>query len=376
MTKNVTKDSLEGNKSSMAESPKGQAVSIEKGRIVNVNIRDYTVDVRTEFTYKTITDLAFMVPYCHTAQGEGINFMPEVGSVCWFCVPSDNPTKGFVIGWGMPHEAGSYRSGRELLNPGDLHFSSRDGNFIYIRRGGIIQIGATPLCQTVYLPIRNIVQHFCENYEIHTPGGDLTWTVNRQDEDKGGHKGTVFTLAAHEYADDPVNKDPIALLKVGSHGDGNPTILTLRTLDSGGGVVQTELKIDKTGEVTWQVQKQVKFQFLDGFNLLVGKDAVLSAGQNFNIGATQDVGITGANISLSAGGSTAALGSSGASLDGAAVNLGDATFPAVVASTSFQAWVAAVTALLTGAAAGVPVVTAGPGNLPLAPPFTSTKVKA
>lgn len=364
--------SLGGGTSSMADSPSGGVVQIEKARVLAVNIANFTVDIRTENTYKTIEDVQYMVPYCHPAQGEGLNFMPEVGSSCWYCLPSDNQTKGFILGWGMTHESGSYRSGRELLNPGDLHFSSRDGNFIYIRRGGIIQIGASPICQTIYLPIRNILQHLCENYEIHTPGGDLTWNVNRQDEDMGGHKGTTFTLAAHEYADDPI-KDPLAVLKVGSHGDGNPTILTLQTRDQGGGAVQTELTIDKTGELKWTIQKAVSYDFKDDFNIKTGKAFSVNATTDANIKAGANVNVEAPNVALKAGGTTATFGAAGASIGGPAVNLGDAAFQAVVDTPSLEAWVAAVTALLTGSAPGTPVLT---GVLPQAAPFTSTKVKA
>lgn len=356
---------LKGGTAGKSDSPSGGSVSIEKARVIAVDIKQFTVDVRTENTYKNWPDLPFMVPYCHPAQGEGLNFMPEVGSSCWICMASDNQEKPFVLGWGMTHESGSYRSGRELLNPGDLHFAGRDGNFIFVRRGGIIQLGATPVCQTVYLPIRNILQQFCENYELHTPGGDLTWTVNRQDEDMGGHKGTLFMLAAHEYADDPI-RDPLAVLKVGSHGDGNPTILTLQTRDAGGGAVQTELTIDKTGELKWTIQKAVSYDFKDEFNIKTGKAFSVDASTDANIKAGANVNVEAPNIALKAGSTTATFGSAGASIGGPAVNLGDATFQAVVASPSFQAWVSAVSAALNSLGAPVPP----------AAPFTSTKVKA
>ena len=353
------------------ESPRGKSVKIEQGRIINVDIKNYTVDVRTMMTYKTIENLQFMVPYCHPAQGEGFNFMPEVGSMCWLCIPSDNPDKGFIIGWGMPHESGAYRSGRELLNPGDLMLSSRDGNFIYVRRGGIVQIGATPVAQTVYLPIRNYIQNFCENYEVHTPAGDLTWNVMRQDEDLGGHKKTLFTLAAHEFADDPINKDPIALLKIGSHGDNSPTIVTLQTLDKGGGTTKTLLTIDKTGDVDWTIEKDLT---LDVVNLIemIKQNGVVHAGQNYNITAGAVVGLQAPQISLVAGGAAMALSATGAVFTGPAVALGDDGFAVVMQSPSFKKWVDAVTQALRGTGPGNPVMT-----VVLTPPdpYTSTKVK-
>src|SRR5688572_8640016 len=123
-------------------------VRIERARVVNVNINEYTVDARTEMApYKPKFDIPWMVPYTHFSQGEGINFMPEVGSTCFICEPSEDGRDSFVLGWIMPDEGGAYRAGRELINPGDIHFTTRDGNFVTIRRGGIVQIGATPVCQ-------------------------------------------------------------------------------------------------------------------------------------------------------------------------------------------------------------------------------------
>ena len=376
MTEKVTDtgfgNTLKGGTSGKTESPRGRSVKIEQARVINVDIKQYTVDVRTMMTYKTIENLQFMVPYCHTAQGEGINFMPEVGSMCWLCIPSDNPDKGFIMGWGMPHEAGTYRSGRELLNPGDLAMTGRDGNFVYVRRGGIVQVGATPICQTVYLPIRNIIQNFCENYEVHTPGGDLTWNVMRKDEDMGGHQKTLFTLAAHEYADDPINKPPIALLKIGSHGDSDDTVLTLQTLDKAGGTTQTKLTIEKTGGVLWTVLKELSFDLKDDFTILVGK--ALSAHSKANMDLISDtiLALKAPQITMTAGSAVMSVGPAGASLNGPAVALGDAEFEAVRNSPSFKNWMDAVTQAIRGTGPGQPVMSV---VLPNPGPYTSSKVK-
>ena len=343
---------------------------VERARVVTVNSRDYTCDVTTEFTFKNKFDIPFMSPYCNQIQGEGINFMPEVGAVCWICTPSEEGREAFILGWTMVDEGGSYRGGREMLNPGDLHFKTRDGNFLFLRRGGIVQIGSTPVCQRVYLPIRNIIQDYAENYELHTPAGDLTWQVLREEEDGDGHKACLYTLAYKEFADDP-NENPIGVLKMGSHGEGNDTILSLLTRDEGGGTTQTSLEIDKAGELTWTIKK---FTFhvegdaditVDGLFTL----AVLGA---IDISAVGALTASAASMALSAGGATLALGSGGAALNGPQVGLGDAEFPVLRASPDFVAWIGTVTALLFSP---VPVPAL---KGPITPPVlhTSPKVKA
>jgi hypothetical protein len=368
-----------GGTNSAATSTKveGEQVTIHKARVVNVNIRDYTVDVRTMSNFVAQFDVPFMCDYCHPAMGEGVNFMPEVGSICWLCKPSDAPKTAhgsdyLVLGWSMPAEGGSVRTGRELLNPGDLHFSTRDGNFIFVRRGGIVQIGATPIAQTIYLPIRNIIQQFCENYELHTPGGDLTWTVERQEADMGGHKMTTFLLAAHEFADDPA-KDPIVALKVGSHGQGVDTILSLQVLNAGGGTSTAELKITKQGQIDLTAQMKVKFDLKNDFEIEVA-NLLKAKATTVEVEGTATTTVKGGtSVNVDGGGTTMALSAGGAKVDGPAVDLGDAQDPAAKANLALMQWIAQVTGLLGGASAGVPVVTVG-GALAV-PVFASTKVK-
>jgi len=255
-------------------------VSVYRGRVVNVNIRDYTVDTRMEAAPYTVKfDIPFISPYVNQNQGEGINWMPEVGSVCWVCEPSEDGRESFVLGWSVVDEGGSYRGGRSLLNPGDIELKTRDLNFVTLRRGGIVQIGSTPICQRIFLPIRNVMQDFAENYELHTPAGDLTWQVQRKDEDSDGHQKCLYQIAAKEFADDS-NDKTVALLKIGSHGDGDKTILTLQTRDKGGGDVKIGLTFDKDGNVNWTMEKNYSLVLNSGDLTLQAKQGKVSVSSN------------------------------------------------------------------------------------------------
>jgi len=344
-------------------------VRIERGRVINVNINDYTVDVRTEMPpYKPKFDIPWMVPYAHYNQGEGINFMPEVGSTCWICEPTDNGRDSFVLGWTMPEEGGSYRSGRPLLNPGDQHFSTRDGNFVILRRGGVVQIGATPICQRVFIPIRNVIQDYAENYELHTPAGDLTWNVMRKDEDGDGHQKCLFTLAAHEYADDSATSDPVAILKIGSHGDQDDTIVTLVTRDKTGGSIKTKLTLSKSGDLNWKVEGD--------FNLSSTGDMTLSTSGKASVKATGDAELVSSNGAATLKGLSNATVQSNTEVnikapqitaDGNVISLGEGLFSVLRNSPDFIQWVSILTAVAT-------TVTGGAVNPPTF--HTSKKVKA
>lgn len=223
------------------------AAWIEKGVVSNVDLKNFTVDVVSEYTSKEIPQVQIMHPYFHTYGGEGIFFMPEVGSIVYVCFPSDNDPpfvmgfigsferegakqdnledragevaneteelvselKGSIVSPGTTASSGSAikkevnasaRAGRPFLNPGDIMMQTRDKNFLVLRRGGVLQLGATPSAQTIYVPLLNYIRHFAENYEVNTPGGLLEWVVKRQEVDPAGEAPCLWRLAVRDKA--------------------------------------------------------------------------------------------------------------------------------------------------------------------------------
>lgn len=335
---------------------------VERARVVNVNIRDYTVDVKTEFSFKNRFDIPIMVPYCNQVNGEGINFIPEVGATCWICTPSEDGRDAFVLGFTMVDEGGSYRGGRPLLNPGDLHYSTRDGNFVVLRRGGVVQIGSTAICQRVFIPIRNIIQDYAENYELHTPGGDLTWQTARKDEDADGHQMCLFTLSAKEFADDP-NDNTVAVLKMGSHGQGVDTILSMLTRDKGGGIVQTQLSINKAGQLDLST-KNLNMNVDGDLSILTTGQVSLKVTGPITVQSMAALQATASSISLTAGNVSLSFSGGIAQINGNQVVLANGKFPALRASPDLLAWMGVVSATLIGSTPGTPVVTIGPALVP------------
>jgi hypothetical protein len=357
-------------RSKSSASTDSRPAQVFRAQVLNVNTRDYTVDVQYEsYPYSNHFDIPWMVPYLNQNQGEGVAIMPEVGSTVWVCIPSETGKDAFVLGWTPIQESGTYRAGRELLNPGDFHFKTRDGNFLFLRRGGIVQIGATPVCQRLFIPIRNIIRDFAENYELTTPAGDLTWEVSRAEDNGDGHQACLFSLECKEFSDDP-NDNPLAVLKIGSHGDGNDTILSLETRDKGGGSVKTSLTISKAGEIKWTVQGDITLDLKGNVATTIAKKMTVTSTEDMSLESKAVAFLKALETHISGGG--AALDLAGAaSLNGSVVNLGDALFPVMIAHPSMVLWIQAVTALLTGP----PNAVAFKGILPPVT-FQSTKVKA
>lgn len=277
---------------------------VETGQVIDVDIEMYTVTVVTQYTQKPITGLAFATPYQHYNNGEGIYFMPEVGSLCWLCWPSDG-SRPFVLGWAPAREdSGSLRANKMALNPGDIYLGTRDENFIILRRGGILQIGGGPLSQRIYMPVNNTIKDFCENYGLFSVAGDLEWTVDRSETTTDGKRPGRLSIKAREFADD---LNPIAVLQIGSHKGSAQNILSLVIKESGaqGAATKISLEFRKDGSANWTYEKDVTWTVKDKLTVNVTKDMTFKSGQKARfegVGAvdiestTDNVNITGKRL--------------------------------------------------------------------------------
>lgn len=174
---------------------------IMEGQVVDINLTNWTVDVVSKFDQKRYLNIQVSSPYLHFNRGEGISVMPDIGAKCYVCVPSDGPPP-FVLSFIMPMEtidgasedapdgtdggkggvtqeatAASFAGGRTRGKPGDISIRNRDGSFITLHRGGVLQIGASELAQRIYVPLQNLISDFSENYRHQNIGGSINWFV-------------------------------------------------------------------------------------------------------------------------------------------------------------------------------------------------------
>jgi len=215
---------------------------LEMGQVVSVDIENWLVDVLSEFSARVYKEVQVMSPYFHYNNGEGIYAMPEVGARCVVATMSDDSPPILLAFGGVIEEmfvdetddpentqelndegiesepetpdsegspAISYRNGRPLLRPGDFCMRTRDGNFVFLRRGGVVQVGANAVAQTMYMPIRNMIRSFAENYELELLGGSARWEVIREEDDSSS---CVNTFLWREYAEDA---EISAMMRVG-----------------------------------------------------------------------------------------------------------------------------------------------------------------
>lgn len=175
--------------------------TIETALITNVNLAKWTVDLGTQHSDKRLTDVPWSSPYLHQEAGEGFLLVPEVGAQALLCTPADGELSPFVMGYLPIPRDDSYRSNRIDMVPGDMGMMTRDGNFVILRRGGVVQIGATQIAQRIYIPVANTIRDFAQNYSLTTFGGEMVWETDTQRTEQG-NTPTRWRLRAKQYAED------------------------------------------------------------------------------------------------------------------------------------------------------------------------------
>lgn len=327
-------------------SPEGLGrTDICMGRVVNVDLVNYTVDVFSQFDQQRMLQIPVGSPYLHSNRGDGFTAIPDVGAKCAVCWPGDS-SPPFVLAFVMVHEtvpmagdaeapdgttshgsenqaptAASFAGGRPIGKPGDMFVRGRDGNFVVLHRGGVLQIGSNELAQRIYVPLNNMIMDFAENYALHNAGGSIKWGIQ---EGEGvtnlptEFKQTLRVYANDKYADirigagrvhDPVpetDEDGIIDQQATGLGKTEPVVYELALARNGfngedgsllpgtGNVVKLRFTFDRGGNTFARVdgnlgilcKKKLRLRVKDlmeiyadnAFTLNVGQDAKVTVG--------------------------------------------------------------------------------------------------
>jgi len=211
----------------MAYSSGLSSAQIFQGRVVNVNLVSWTVDVISKFDDFSFFDIPIASGYLHHSNGEGISVMPEVGATALVCKPSDSSTP-FVLAFLMVSETidtateedpdgttgrsssedqpttASFAGGRPKSKPGDICLRTRDDNFVILHRGGVLQLGADILSQRIYIPMNHAITDISQNYTHHNSGGSIVWGLQEgmgETEYPSEHTQSFRVLANDKFAD-------------------------------------------------------------------------------------------------------------------------------------------------------------------------------
>lgn len=351
-------------------------VVIEEATVVDVNKRNYTVSVVTRHTSKRFDDLQIASPYFHNDNGEGIYVLPEVGAVCEICKGSDTTPPFILCFLAIPNatesedgtparstSAGgstsdvSFRGKRLDIQPGDIVMTTRDENFVILRRGGILQIGSTDIAQRMYIPINNFIRDICENYAMDTLGGNVRWSVERQENDPGGDAPVSYIFNIGEYA-----QDEKASVSVRHFPPSGPTDNKLAWE-----VVVARDGIDRdTGEFT--SEKYTMSVAQDGTKMeMVGADYTLEVTGSHTVNVSGDIAYKASGTAKLEGGSEARIKASQVITEGTTLLGGASAVQGVPMGVDLLAYLATLAAAINGIAPG--------SATPPTPALLSTKVK-
>lgn len=166
---------------------------IEYAKVTGVDPSNRTVTLLCTNTHRSPVDVPLLSSQAHPDHSGGDDYVPEIGAYCFVAFPSDKSTP-FVLGYvnkpsygavvddsgavveePSPVPALSYSYNRAELDPGDRMFSTADGNHVILRRGGMVQVGATPLAQMMMIPIENVVRFYAQRFQLRSPLGEIDW---------------------------------------------------------------------------------------------------------------------------------------------------------------------------------------------------------
>jgi hypothetical protein len=334
-------------RTSMTSQAGHEPAKVCQGRIVNINLVKWTVDVIAQFDRKKYFNIQVASPYLHHANGEGIYVMPEINATVMVCIPSDS-TAPFVMAFIMPTETvdssaddaplgttqhaqppanatdSSYAAGRQA-NPGDIWLRTRDNNFVILRRGGVLQVGSTPLAQRIYIPLNNQIMDVSENYEHQNSGGAIKWGIQEgpsQQTYPTQFMQTFRVFAENQYADvrvtcgdilnpfgDPDGGTAAAAAGIGQNNDvptASNCILYEVAVSPQGFNANTGEPND--GALAGSV---MRFVFDRQSNMLLR----MSGNFSHQIGGTYTLNVVG-DIDITSGGALTMTASNGATIDG------------------------------------------------------------
>ena len=181
------------------------------GRVLKVDRVNWTIDAIGQ-NNEMLFDIPIMPLYIGR-EGNGIFYLPEVDSTILLCQTTEGDVPFVLGGASVPFDneeesdtespAPNYRQNRPVLNQGDVMMSAPGGNFLVLRRGGVLELGASQIARRFYVPLQNMIRDFCSNYEMHTSGGKYEWKARKGDSSHGeGRTPVEIRMSVKEFAEE------------------------------------------------------------------------------------------------------------------------------------------------------------------------------
>ena len=104
------------------------------------------------------------------------------------------------------------RWNRPVINPGDMLIGNQAQGRIILRKGGVLEIGASETCKRIYTPLTNLIQEYSRNWVHSCGGGRMSMITRDTDGAFGSLVPTEFQLSFREFEGD---EGPMIDLRMG-----------------------------------------------------------------------------------------------------------------------------------------------------------------
>lgn len=271
-------------------------VRLELGRIISVDYENSVAHCRSEMSEQASYRCPILSPYINQTTTEGFKWMPRGGETIIMAVLSDGQRR--IIAYTGVDEEGSHDYGFGKMNGGDFFLRGGNDSFIKMHSGGVIEIGSSPLCSSIYIPTKNITHHIAENWILDTFAGAFEFRTDRAEDSDEGHTPTYMTLNIKEFSDD---ENELVRCKIG--GGQNNVACSLIVKDSGNGeTVKIKLELTKDGNLNLNLEKDLKISIKGKTQLVSSDDISLESKQDFVQKAGRDMLISGNSIRVTSNG--------------------------------------------------------------------------
>ena len=195
-------------------------VAIYKAKVLSVNPVKYTCTIQSELDNCLHEDVP-IEPQVLNAEGGGSFWMPEANSVIWACSPSTESTPFIMSGASLPKQTEESddedptdrRMNRLVPGPGDQVLATSETGKVILRKGGILEIGASESALRRYIPLTNLIEEFSQNWRHNTGAGLLEFICRDQDPVYGTERTPAeFKFNMREFCEDTF---PMMDLRIG-----------------------------------------------------------------------------------------------------------------------------------------------------------------
>lgn len=317
-----------------------QISRLELGRLISVDFEAGTCTARSEMSESFSYILPIPCPYMNQTTGEGMKWMPRGGEVVILALLSDGSRR--ILAYTGVDEAGSYDFGFGKMNGGDLFIKGGNDSFIKLHSGGILELGSSPICTSIYIPTKNIMHHIAENWVLDTFAGSLEFRTDRAEDDDDGHTPTFMTLNLKEFSDD---ENELVRCKIGGGQDDLAFSLIIK--DSGNGEnTKASVSFSKSGDFNLSLEHNLDWN-IKGQTKLTSTDSItLESKASFTQKAAQEMSLSGNTVKITSN-TALELNAINTQIKSATVSLSNnAIFPVVRLSPDLVALLSAVSAVV------------------------------